>query len=631
MKLLNKLAKILIFGALASNQAVAQNIKWGSYQAPIPDSSFNIFVTNGLFLNIDETSYDSIVWQADLGFSVEKQLLLSGDVHGRVLVKKNNSWSFKNFSFTGLQRTTDSLFANNIEGADYTWTKNGVVINSKTNRLGITDTGAYKLTIKAPFIVGKDVSYSYYVSPWGATLKTALFSFDILSVDSNKFSVNTIADSIVWDFNGTKYFNNSGIFYALENGDGALYVKRSGIWNVSGFSYQGFLVDGMSLKANVKAKNATYSWFKDGQLIQNAKSGTLEYSGSGVYSLHVNWIPEISINASSGTYTKQINTLINPLNLDNLILRAGNTFSINPRFSPDSIRWVYSDSNKTRVSSKPSITINTNTYVGVMVYQKIDSYTQNDFYYKVYTPLDKGSFTNPIDSTIIIKDGTTLSADKSLAADSIIWTIKDTISNSTSYSHEPDINVYNDCAVSLMLKFRGRWIKQLINFRGISYDPTSRFLQAPIIKDAQYDWFINGKPLGVNTSSYLPTEPGIYKVYITWTEHVNSISNTRLEDVDRTAEYTFAVNPKMVTGLNESISPSFSGIQLYPNPALDFISVSNVEGNIDYHISSVTGAEIQKGKTVGDSKIDISNLEDGVYLINIKTPTSQITRRIIVK
>lgn len=68
-------------------------------------------------------------------------------------------------------------------------------------------------------------------------------------------------------------------------------------------------------------------------------------------------------------------------------------------------------------------------------------------------------------------------------------------------------------------------------------------------------------------------------------------------------------------GLNEEIENNFS---LYPNPAQEFIQISGLNsGEITFSVFSLAGELIKKGKITSDETIDVSQLNKGVYLVNM--------------
>jgi len=85
-------------------------------------------------------------------------------------------------------------------------------------------------------------------------------------------------------------------------------------------------------------------------------------------------------------------------------------------------------------------------------------------------------------------------------------------------------------------------------------------------------------------------------------------------------------------GLNTADFPvgvkdiSRSNINIYPNPASDVISIDNVE-NVEISICNIYGSEVIK---TNKTKIDISNLANGAYFVNIDDGIKVVTKKIVV-
>jgi hypothetical protein len=58
-------------------------------------------------------------------------------------------------------------------------------------------------------------------------------------------------------------------------------------------------------------------------------------------------------------------------------------------------------------------------------------------------------------------------------------------------------------------------------------------------------------------------------------------------------------------------------VKIFPNPATEFIQVSELISNINYSIFNVLGEEVKKGTTSNKEKIDINNLNNGLYLFRL--------------
>jgi subtilisin family serine protease len=70
---------------------------------------------------------------------------------------------------------------------------------------------------------------------------------------------------------------------------------------------------------------------------------------------------------------------------------------------------------------------------------------------------------------------------------------------------------------------------------------------------------------------------------------------------------------------NQSTASKF---RLFPNPTADFIQLSNSEGaDINFKILAIDGKMLNHGRLITDAKIDMSNYQEGLYLIEISTPS----------
>lgn len=73
-------------------------------------------------------------------------------------------------------------------------------------------------------------------------------------------------------------------------------------------------------------------------------------------------------------------------------------------------------------------------------------------------------------------------------------------------------------------------------------------------------------------------------------------------------------------------------IDIYPNPADNYISVRNSENTaIDFEIISMTGQSILKSSTLSDKKVNISDLPKGTYMINATDGKRRVVEKFIKK
>jgi hypothetical protein len=71
-----------------------------------------------------------------------------------------------------------------------------------------------------------------------------------------------------------------------------------------------------------------------------------------------------------------------------------------------------------------------------------------------------------------------------------------------------------------------------------------------------------------------------------------------------------------------------SNIKIYPNPTTDYLTVTGVENAKEINISNVLGEKVMT-LTTKDNKIDVSNLNNGVYFINMTTNDKVYSQKFI--
>ncbi len=83
----------------------------------------------------------------------------------------------------------------------------------------------------------------------------------------------------------------------------------------------------------------------------------------------------------------------------------------------------------------------------------------------------------------------------------------------------------------------------------------------------------------------------------------------------------------------EDIAESSSPVYIYPNPAQDFVKLSvTIEETVEAQILSLDGKLIQTQNfeaITTDTQIDVSGLAQGIYIIQLTSPTHLITKKII--
>lgn len=116
----------------------------------------------------------------------------------------------------------------------------------------------------------------------------------------------------------------------------------------------------------------------------------------------------------------------------------------------------------------------------------------------------------------------------------------------------------------------------------------------------------------------------------------NLISDNRFsEGIDDIRMYKTTLSQANVTSLfNEANAlkvddfNSFSDFSIYPNPANDLISIKSEETIESLEVLSLEGRKI---KSTNASTIDVSNLTNGMYLLQVKTEDGKIGSKKIIK
>jgi len=69
------------------------------------------------------------------------------------------------------------------------------------------------------------------------------------------------------------------------------------------------------------------------------------------------------------------------------------------------------------------------------------------------------------------------------------------------------------------------------------------------------------------------------------------------------------------TGIHNQYGPS---VTIRPNPAIDFLLIQDLPGNVEYNIVNLTGFKIKQGNLIhSEEKVDISELKSGIYFLYV--------------
>ena len=74
----------------------------------------------------------------------------------------------------------------------------------------------------------------------------------------------------------------------------------------------------------------------------------------------------------------------------------------------------------------------------------------------------------------------------------------------------------------------------------------------------------------------------------------------------------------------------FNNIKLFPNPVVgDYINIEGINSNFETKIFNVLGKLVLQ--SVNSKTINISNLQSGIYLVELSSDNSFITKKIIIE
>lgn len=95
-----------------------------------------------------------------------------------------------------------------------------------------------------------------------------------------------------------------------------------------------------------------------------------------------------------------------------------------------------------------------------------------------------------------------------------------------------------------------------------------------------------------------------------------------------TASHSNTANPYTVN--IHQISNFNSGIIFYPNPATDFLTVTNIEHKTKIYFYNLLGELIMEKETEKDSKLDLSHLKQGIYTLITEDHSGKTVNRVTI-
>lgn len=580
---------------------------------------------------------DSVLWQINgtsslfLGNTLEARTNLIGQVYH----KSHDLWQVDSFAFNGIVYSSDTILkAPTFANTTYIWRHNGNLVSNNQPTISVRNTvGEYTVNIIRHDLAFDTLYYKHLVIDWNGTVSNPIYDNTLIGQDLNHFWVTASNYQYAeWHANGQTLVNNQ--FLMLEDGSVSLLVQKDGKYYKDVTLFYGIRKDGHLLRANVSA--AQYQWYKDGNAIEGATNSFIDLAvhGRGSYKLMATFNTSVGIKTGIyHNYTDGPGTYNNPIGGYGWIQRVGDTLTIKTPANFDGftyVVWKYKtatgefgmDSTLNYFALQESATVTAMVLSNGVWYEDKGYFEVNNH--------ELGSFERPIDTTFIEQDAFTLFIPTHLQGDSAIWFVysKDTLLTKDYIHFGTSVELYNNATVIAHIKYNGLWYMHILDYKGIVLEEESNTLQAPVIKDAQYEWFFNGNALGVYSSSYEPTAAGTYKVVINWVESAQAAANERVAQTSKTATFTFVVGT--VTGINDG-NAAFAALNLYPNPAQEsFVFEGNVQ-DIEYRIEDTRSVVVKQGQTAAGMAVSVQDLQPGVYMVHMKAGHASTTKRLVIK
>jgi hypothetical protein len=133
-------------------------------------------------------------------------------------------------------------------------------------------------------------------------------------------------------------------------------------------------------------------------------------------------------------------------------------------------------------------------------------------------------------------------------------------------------------------------------------------------KGKQYSWYKNGVLLAGKNAAFLAvTSSGNY--------------HALMIDSNSCKNYTDTLSMQ-VTGLTEAAT---FDVEIYPNPANNLLQLKANEQITEVAIYNTSGALVYQQKDAAINQCNLTELTNGLYLIQLKTRQSSLVRRMVIQ
>ncbi|MEJ6791548.1 MAG: T9SS type A sorting domain-containing protein [Lacinutrix sp.] len=122
------------------------------------------------------------------------------------------------------------------------------------------------------------------------------------------------------------------------------------------------------------------------------------------------------------------------------------------------------------------------------------------------------------------------------------------------------------------------------------------------------------------SSISIATTTDIFTPGTTWINWPASPNGTWSNNENFNFNVSYIIRPNLQNSILSVQENQFGNndISIYPNPSSKFIIISGINKNESYKIYNVLGAEINSGIVSNNEKIDIQNLNNGIFFLKFK-------------
>ncbi|HAA12787.1 MAG TPA: hypothetical protein DCE41_14290 [Cytophagales bacterium] len=139
---------------------------------------------------------------------------------------------------------------------------------------------------------------------------------------------------------------------------------------------------------------------------------------------------------------------------------------------------------------------------------------------------------------------------------------------------------------------------------------------ASLVNAATYQWFFNGDSIaGANERSY---------------NHQGVVGDYQVMISNDTCSAISAIFPVEVASIPEALK----GLEVYPNPAQQYVTLQLPVGTTDAQVTLLTlqGQLVMKDDFIaGKAELEVTQLPQGLYLLRISVPEGNLVRRLVIE